>query len=81
MIAMVAIAVNPGPNVFPKSVPARVTTIYIYFSPTGDLPQLCIYTKLQCNEEKPLNDIPIRKSTTCSDVVLFLIESVYNFHV
>lgn len=67
MIAMVAIAVNPGPNVFPKSVPARVTTIYIYyiyFSPTGDLPQLCIYTKLQCNEEKPLNDIPKRKGTT-----------------
>ena len=61
MIAMVAIAVNPGPNVFPKSVPARVTTIYIYFSPTGDLPQLCIYTKLQCNEEKPLNDIPKKK--------------------
>lgn len=44
MIAMVAIAVNPGPNVFPKSVPAQVTTIYIYFSPTGDLsPALYIY--------------------------------------
>mgnify|MGYP001699102720 FL=1 len=36
-----------------------------------------IKTKLQCNEEKPLNDIPIRKSTTCSDVVLFLINSLY----
>ena len=45
MIAMVAIAVNPGPNVFPKSVPARVTTLYIYFSPTGVLPQLCVYSK------------------------------------
>ena len=71
---MVVIAVIPKPVVSPKN------DIYI-LSIEEHSPALYIKTKLQCNEEKPLNDIPIRKSTTCSDVVLFLIESVYNFHV
>ena len=66
----------------PRITLQRWTPIDIYILHKEEhSPALYIKTKLQCNEEKPLNDIPIRKSTTCSDVVLFLIESVYNFHV
>ena len=66
----------------PRITLRRWTPIDIYILHKEEhSPALYIKTKLQCNEEKPLNDIPIRKSTTCSDVVLFLIESVYNFHV
>ena len=64
---MVVIAVMPEPVVSPKNNLAK----------EEHSPALYIKTKLQCNEEKPLNDIPIRKSTTCSDVVLFLINSLY----
>lgn len=40
----VAIAVDRGPMILPKNDPAQVTTIHIYFSPTGDLsPALYIY--------------------------------------
>ena len=79
---MVVIAVIPKPVVSPKNDLAKVNPIDIYILYIEEhSPALYIKTKLQCNEEKPLNDIPIRKSTTCSDVVLFLIESVYNFHV
>ena len=55
------------PIASPKSGPAPVNyNLYILFSVKEILfPQLCIYTyKLQCNEEKPLNDIPRRKGTT-----------------
>ena len=79
---MVVIAVIPKPVVSPKNDLATIKLQFIYTSSLKEhSPALYIKTKLQCNEEKPLNDIPIRKSTTCSDVVLFLIESVYIFHV
>lgn len=64
---LVALAVDLMPIASPKSGPAPVNyNLYILFSVKEILfPQLCIYTyKLQCNEEKPLNDIPRRKGTT-----------------